>query len=184
MAIEAMEAELVVLKNESASAKPLTARLDYARAQLRKAEAKVESAQQALDKLKAEHANALASVETARSEFRALEEEFRASSGETAQSPADVLDAASALLGVLETICVPPGSTGPPERLVESMQRLRGAMKEPKEADIPVMELSPASPQAEQAPGAVNAAHGETELAPIGRGPPSQSAAAAGWSPY
>ena len=46
-----MEAELVVVKDESENAKPLTSRLDAARARLRRAEAKTESIQQALDKL-------------------------------------------------------------------------------------------------------------------------------------
>ena len=63
--------------------------------------------------------------------FKLLEEKFKAWVGEAAASQPDVLEAASHLLGVLETICVAPGSTGPPERLVQSMRPLRGAMGAP-----------------------------------------------------
>ena len=55
----------------------------------------------------------------------------------------DVMESAMELLEVLEGISVGPGSSGPPERLVQCMQRLRGAMKAPAEADVPPMELSP-----------------------------------------
>ena len=89
-----MEAELVVVKDESENARPLTSRLDEARARLRRAEAKAESIQQTLDKLKVEHAEAGANAEAARAEFKLLEEKFKASVGEAAASQPDVLEAA------------------------------------------------------------------------------------------
>ena len=124
-AIEAMQSELVTVRAETASTRPLTSRLDLARARLRKAKTKTESTQQALEKAKAEHAEALANLETTRAEFKALEEEFKASSGPSVLPDGGaVVKGARGLLQKLESSAL--GDV--PEKILAAMRTLHTAL--------------------------------------------------------
>ena len=145
-----MEAELVTLKNESESARP-DRKIGFRSGEAMTSRGEGRDRAAGVGQPQGQACGSASERGDSAKEFKALEEEFKATLGQAAKSLPAVLEAASHLLGVLETICVAPGSSGPPERLVQSMHRLRGAMKEPGENDIPAMEVAPGDAQAEQA---------------------------------
>ena len=146
---EAIERELAAAKAEVASARPLGARLDSARASVRRAKAKVETTEAALAKAKAQHEEAIQSVSRAEDELKALEDNVAAASGPQSGPRSGLLEEVRKLLGALEK-----RGSGLPDDVVDSMAQLHilagteedaEAVEDEMRRDLGVSEPEPAA---------------------------------------
>ena len=140
-ALSALEAEVAGARQKAADTRPLGARLDSARAKEKRMAAKVAAAEEAMQQALENQRVAVAQHEEAQAELNLLLAAQVPGDGESAMQ-----QSARALLQALEqSSLVAHGSTVPPEGVLEAMRALQNAVGEPREEDIPAMELDPSS---------------------------------------
>ena len=139
---EALAADAAEAKREAVSCKPLGARIDSARAKLRRAEAKTTSSREALEKAKASHAEACTQRDEAKAELEVLEKECAMRGSSTPDGRmCSVLNGARELLLKLEgSPLVSADTHEPPEPLLAAMRVLHAAIAEA--APEPELEMS------------------------------------------
>ena len=147
-ALAALRTDVAGAKQEAADTRPLGARLDSARAKVLRAATKASAAEEAVRQAVERQQAASVQQEEAQAELNSL----------LAQMPGDgepaILQGARALLQALEQSSGFVAGTGPsPERVLEAMRTLQQAIGEPREEDIPAMELDPESEQGDEGPG-------------------------------
>ena len=133
-AAQVLAAEAAEAKKEAVSNKPLGARIDSARARLRKADARLASSREALESAKALHADACSQRDQASAELEALERECALRGGGT-NTPdlrmESVLSGARELLLKLEgSPLVSVHTQEPPELVLAAMRTLHAAIAE------------------------------------------------------
>ena len=154
--VAAAEAELATATAAAAAARPVGARVDSARAALRKAETKAGSADDAFLAAAARRTEAHAAVEQARQDLKKLEEELA-----TAPPPPAVAagppDAVAAALGVAAELVAALEAGAGAGPLQERVAALKGALATASPAAGPAAQLAPAAPAAAPPGGTASA---------------------------
>lgn len=129
---EALAADVAEARKKAVSSKPLGARIDSARARLRRTESKLTSSREALERAQATYAEACAHRDTANADLQALEKECAVRGTSTPDGRiSNVLSGAKELLLKLESSpLVHAQSLEAPEPLLAAMRALHAAIAE------------------------------------------------------
>ena len=135
----ALEDEVAGARQQAADTRPLGARLDSARAKLDRATTKVADTEEGLRQAMERQQLALTQHEEAQAELNGLLAAQVLGDGESG-----IVRIARTLLQALEhSAMVVAGSNAPAETVLEAMRSLQQAIGEPREEEVPAMDLEP-----------------------------------------